>query len=337
MRAELARSSAALAAARDWSAAGGPALSRAIIAVHVPQVEALTQRLTAVGEATRSPDATPDAPAGTTTRRPSADALDAQGAEAAAKARLLAAETDAVTGANIGWAPIAAADRMLLGACLVTRAQAARLLGSPAQPAPRRPHAANAEQAVELLTVVRPVLYGLEVAAARVVVARGRRVQVARDSLSAIRRQRQFLEQQAGHAAPATPLGYELPGPVDTPQQAQALAQDLLTSLADAHIRALGRLPVGPPTNTGTATPTATPMPTPMPTPTPTPMPTPTPTAGSVAAPEAPPAPNAPGVTDATDATDAADAAVAGLLGWAREAEWWRFAWGAGLRAVPPA
>lgn len=250
LRAELARCRAAQDAASAWSRAGGPALSRGLRDLHAEQVDALEARLAEVHEpvtevrssSTAASGATRTAPApASPTGSPTAPAAGS-GDPARTQAVLLAAEQVGLDGAWLAAAP--AADRVLLGGCLVARAQAARLLGGPARPVPRRGRMgpATTEQAVQLLRTLYPVLYGLEVATARVVVARAPRAQAARTSLAGVRRQRQLLVQAAGSAVPAPELGYELPGPVSTPAAADALARDLLGDLSDAYVRMLGAL-----------------------------------------------------------------------------------------------
>lgn len=234
------------AAARAWSAAAGPALARALADIHAEHVAALVARLEAVSEAvpeapsTPSPTASPTsmpARSRTSTPTPTPPAPTSTASADAARRRLLAAESAGLDDiATLAAAP--AIDRPLLSACHVTRAQAARLLGARALGAPRRPAAASVEQAVEVVGTVRQVVYGLEVAAARVVVAGSPRARVARDSLAAVQRQRQFLEQQAGDRAPAAPPGYDLGAPVATPADAEALARRVLTALTDTHVRA---------------------------------------------------------------------------------------------------
>ena len=298
LRAELARCASARNLAQAWSGAGGPVLSRVLVRVHGEHVEALRARLESVSEATQAPEsgeASADATSGrpnTTepTGGPDAEQTAPETAtpEAAARRGLLVAETAALSDTDdLAAAP--PADRSLLGGCRVTRAQAARLLGAPALPTPHRPVAGSVEHAVELLETVRPVLYGLEVATARVVVAGDERATLARQSLEAVRRQRQHLEQQAGSAAPAPPPGYALDAPVTTPAQAAMLARRLLTALADAHVSALGSIP------------------------------------GQAGQPTA---------RESDSPPQASPRAVAALMGWAREAEWWRSAWGPGPRAV---
>ncbi|GAB94723.1 hypothetical protein KILIM_010_00540 [Kineosphaera limosa NBRC 100340] len=238
LRTELAASRSAHAAAQAWSVAGGPVLSRVLLRVHGEQIAALIARLESVSEPV------PPAESGTAATSPSGSptASPSGRSEDDARARLLEAEAAGLREVD-ALAAAPAADRALLAGCLVTRAQAARLLGAGALQAPRRPAAGSVEQAVDLLATVRPVVYGLEVATARVVVAGGERAQVARASLDAARRQRQFLEQQAGNTAPAAPLGYVLDDPVDTPADAAKLAHRLLTDLADAHVRAVAAAP----------------------------------------------------------------------------------------------
>lgn len=249
LRAEVTRCREAEAAARAWSAAAGPALARALADIHAEHVAALVARLEAVSEAvpeapsTPSPTASPTSmPARSRTSTPTSTpptppAPTSTASADAARRRLLAAESAGLDDiATLAAAP--AIDRPLLGACHVTRAQAARLLGARALGAPRRPAAASVEQAVEVVGTVRQVVYGLEVAAARVVVAGSPRARVARDSLAAVQRQRQFLEQQAGDRAPAAPPGYDLGAPVATPADAEALARRVLTALTDTHVRA---------------------------------------------------------------------------------------------------
>ena len=252
LRAELARCRAAREAAQVWSEAGGPALSRNLIRVHTAQVEALQTRLAQVHEPVTSPAGAPSegpssGPASSgPTARPSATAGTPRATSAAttdpaqARAALLSAERQALDGAWLAGAP--AADRVLLGGCLVARSQAARLLGAPALPSPKRPRPATPEQAAGLLRVLYPVLYGLEVATARVVVAGAPRAQAARASLAGVRRQRQFLVQAAGSSAPPPHLGYEVPEPVSSPAAADALARDLLGDLSDAYVRGLGEV-----------------------------------------------------------------------------------------------
>lgn len=266
LRGELMRCREAEAAARAWSAPAGPALARTLADLHAEHVAALVTRLESVSEAVpeapsagsststpSGPSAPPTPSAPSTPSTPAAPSAPSTPASAAtpsptsapstasadaARRRLLAAESAGLDDlATLAAAP--AIDRPLLGACHVARAQAARLLGARALGAPRRPAAASVEQAVEVLGTVRQVVYGLEVAAARVVVAGSPRAQVARDSLAAAQRQRQFLEQQAGDRAPAGPPGYDLGAPVVTPADADALARRVLTALTDAHVRAL--------------------------------------------------------------------------------------------------
>ncbi len=57
-----------------------------------------------------------------------------------------------------------------------------------------------------------------------------------------MRRQRQFLVQAAGSAAPPPQLGYDVPEPVSSPAAADALARDLLAGLSDAYVRELGEV-----------------------------------------------------------------------------------------------
>ena len=252
LRAELTRCREAEAAARAWGAAAGPTLARTLADLHAEHVAAIVARLESVSEAvpeapstgsspaTTSPS-TPSAPsAGSTTAStadPSSMSTPSTASADAARRRLLAAESAGLDDiAALAAAP--AIDRPLLGACHVTRAQAARLLGARALGSPRRPAAASVAQAVEILGTVRQAVYGLEVAAARVVVAGSPRAQVARGSLAAVQRQRQFLEQQAGDQAPAAPPGYDLGVPVATPADADALARRVLTALTDTHVRA---------------------------------------------------------------------------------------------------
>lgn len=271
LRGELMRCREAEAAARAWSAAAGPALARTLADLHAEHVAALVTRLESVSEvvpeapsagsstsapSTPSAPPTPSAPSTPSTlatpATPAAPAAPSAPASAAApsptsapstasadaaRRRLLSAESAGLDDlATLAAAP--AIDRPLLGACHVARAQAARLLGARALGAPRRPAAASVEQAVEVLGTVRQVVYGLEVAAARVVVAGSPRARVARDSLAGVQRQRQFLEQQAGDRAPAAPPGYDLGAPVATPADAEALARRVLTALTDTHVRA---------------------------------------------------------------------------------------------------
>lgn len=288
LRTELARSSAALAAALAWSEAGGPASARALVAAHRSHVEALRARLTAVHEPADTPS----------TAQTSVTDRVAEGDPTVARRRLLAAERIGLGGgAAQRLAGVPAADRVLLGACLVTRAQAARLLGAPALAAPRTPRAVDAAQAAQLLGTVRPAVYGLQVVAARAVVARSARAGVARGALAAALRQRQVLGQQAGAQAPADPLGYDLPDPLVTPAEHDALARRLLRDLGDAYVRALAGVPQA------TAPPGTTP---------------------------AAPAPPGPIGAAATSVLE-----VASLLGWARDAEWWRCSWGSQPRALP--
>lgn len=286
LRTELAHCSAARTAAQRWSGVGGPVLSRVIVRVHDEQIAALTARLEAASEPTRATEST----SGPATSPTPGRTVPPEGEEEAARRRLLAAESAGLTDYGLLVAA-AAADRPLLAGCLVARGQAARLLGARALPRPHRPAAGSVAQAVELLATVRPVVYGLEVAAARVVVARGERAPMAQASLEAARRQRQLLEQQAGSRAPAPPPGYRLDAPVATPADAERLARRLLTALADAHVRALG---VADPAQAAQDGPT-----------------------------------REPGSPDPVS-----ERVVASLLGWAREAEWWRGAWGLGPRAL---
>ncbi|MDO5711575.1 MAG: hypothetical protein Q4P32_07545 [Micrococcales bacterium] len=290
LRAELARCRVAQEGAQDWSRAGGPALARTLVQLHAVQIDALEARLREVHETVPTPSA---ASPGST---PAPTARSAGGGTGLQDV-LLAAERAGIAGSQLASTP--AADRSLLAGCLVGRAQAARLLGAPALAGPRSPQPASPEEAAELLGVVHPVLYGLEVATAVVVVARAPLAKVARLSLTSVQRQRQVLVQAAGSSAPAPRLGYTLPGPIDTAPAAQALARDLLSDLADAYLRMIGRLPqaadAGPRAQVARADGTTRP--------------------------------------DAEGADLAA--AIAGLLGWAREAEFWRGTWGAPPRAVP--
>ncbi len=256
LRAELARCRAAREAAQVWSGAGGPALSRSLIRVHSAQVEALEARLAQVHEPVTSPagsrsggasggasgDAVTNGPTARQSATPATPGATSPATTDPARARaaLLAAERQALDGAWLAAAP--AADRVLLGGCLVARSQAARLLGTPALPSPKRPRPATPEQAAGLLRVLYPVLYGLEVATARVVVAGAPRAKAARASLAGVRRQRQFLVQAAGSAAPPPQLGYDVPEPVSSPAAADALARDLLAGLSDAYVRELGEV-----------------------------------------------------------------------------------------------
>lgn len=291
LRTELARSSAALAAAQAWSDAGGAALAGALVTAHRTHVEALRDRLAAVHE----PVATPSTPQTTPSTPRASEADPGAGGVTVARRLLLAAERVGIDGAAAqGLAGVPATDRVLLGACLVTRAQAARLLGAPASKAPRSPRAVDAAQAAQLLTTVRPAVYGLQVVAARAVVSRSARAGVARGALAATLRHRQVLGPQAGAQAPADPLGYDLPEPLETPAQQDALARRLLLDLGDAYVRALAAVPQVATPTAGTGT-------------------------------------TSPGPPDAA----ASALEVASLLGWAREAEWWRCSWGSQPRALP--
>lgn len=340
LRAEAGRHLSAQQEARRWADAGGPALARELVAVHAQVAAALEARLDAVGEARATASATTPA----TTPAPTAAASGAEASAASgardaatgspraatgspgaaagspstaaagrgeeARRALLRAERDAADGGpDVHLASLPPVDRVMLGSAYVTRAHAARLLRAPALPAPSHPAVGDAAHAVALLATVRPITYGMEVATARLVVADAPLAATARQALAAVHRQRQMLSEQAGPSAPAAPLGYDLDGPVDTPARAQALATRLLTALADAHVRALGDV---------------------------------TPDDGDSAAARA----AATGATrDATPGAipgasavpDGPELAVASLLGWAREAEWWRGACGGEPRALPTA
>lgn len=258
LRAEAARCRAAHDAAQTWSRAGGPPLSSVLIRLHAAQLAALDARLRQVHEPVSTDSSGGAEPSGGTaaptpgaapSSHTAASPTVASPTVAQARAALLAAEQVGLAAAELAAAP--AADRPLLGGCLVARGQAARLLGAPAPPGPRRPRPATPEQAAALLRVLYPVVYGLELATARVVVARAPRAAAARAALVGVRRQRQFLVQAAGAAAPAPHLGYEVPEPVTTPAAADALARKLLGGLSDAYVRMLGDLAEGTPQNRG--------------------------------------------------------------------------------------
>jgi hypothetical protein len=129
-----------------------------------------------------------------------------------------------------------ATHRALLAALAAQHTLSAQDLGAPADSRPL-PGPSGAA-AVTVLAATRPAVFGLEVAAARA----GQQEREALDEiLVGVRALSRQLVTLAGPAAPAPPLGYHLPEPLESSAQRSALARALVHDIAPAALSTLDR------------------------------------------------------------------------------------------------
>ncbi|HET8598831.1 MAG TPA: DUF4439 domain-containing protein [Segeticoccus sp.] len=189
------------------------ALDRMLRRAGVPLPPAPGATAASAGPSGGGPSPTPPA----TRSRVSADALAAREAAAVGSAAL-----DRLGRSTSSGLPT-------LAAVAAQRAAAATLLGA----APRWSGASRLppDAAATVLKATRPAVYAFQVVTARA--EHGLRRRASR-TLVALQVQERSLEAWAGSAAPAPPLGYELPGPARSPEQLRALAQAGLAPLLPA-------------------------------------------------------------------------------------------------------
>ena len=130
--------------------------------------------------------------------------------------------------------------RSLLVAISAQRAAAAALLGA----APSWPPAAvlPVDAAAVALEPTRQATYAVQVAAARTP-ASGRAPYL--DLLGTLQRREAALASAAGTSAGEAPVGYRLPFPVTTPDEARRLTRSVLDALVNRGLDPLALLPVG--------------------------------------------------------------------------------------------
>lgn len=125
----------------------------------------------------------------------------------------------------------------LLTSLVAQQAASAELLGAPVDWSPLV--APEGAAAVPLLAALRPAIFGLEVVAAR---SRGEERAKYEQVLDGVRAITRHLTTLAGAAAPVAPLGYDLPGPLDTAGQRRDLARALVADIAPAALGTVQRV-----------------------------------------------------------------------------------------------
>ncbi|SOC55085.1 protein of unknown function [Ornithinimicrobium cerasi] len=125
----------------------------------------------------------------------------------------------------------------LLVSLAAQQADAAAWLGAPVDWAPLA--GPEGAPAVPVLAVTRPAVFGLEVLAAR---SRDEERATYEGILEEVRSLTRQLTTLAGAAAPVAPLGYDLPEPLETPEQRRSLALALVSDISPAGLGAAQRL-----------------------------------------------------------------------------------------------
>lgn len=125
----------------------------------------------------------------------------------------------------------------LLTSLVAQQAASAELLGAPVDWSPLV--APEGAAAVPLLAAARPAIFGLEVVAAR---SRGEERAKYEQVLDGVRALTRHLTTLAGAAAPVAPLGYDLPGPLETAEQRLDLARALVADIAPAALGTVQRV-----------------------------------------------------------------------------------------------
>ncbi|HEU4331649.1 MAG TPA: DUF4439 domain-containing protein [Lapillicoccus sp.] len=201
--------------------------------LHQTQADVLRSRLTTAGVPNHVIDGTSETATTSSTA--------AVSAPPAATPQDLAAAENALVAAVLPALPtVTAANRAVVASVLAASGAAADQLGAPvawtaADPLP--PAAA-----VPLLDGTWSAAYAFQVAAAQ---TGGDLRKQATDTHTDLRRRASELGAMAGPSAPTEPLGYALPFPVATPEDATRLAGQVLTTLVAGGLAPLATLPVG--------------------------------------------------------------------------------------------
>lgn len=244
----LARGAAALAPATDLtrrldalhrtqSLVLRDALRRAGVPDQVVTATVPTPGVTPTPGATPTPGGTP-APGST----PSSSASGpSRSSPPTTPAQLAAAEASALTSPALDvLARTTTPHRPTLTAVAACRAAATTALGSTVTwPAS---DALPAAETLTLLDATRAVAYGFEIVAAHL---QGAARAGALTTLQQVRQRESALVTTAGAAAPPEPLGYDLPFPVTTADEARRLATVVLTGLVARGLDPLTTLPMG--------------------------------------------------------------------------------------------
>ncbi|MFC6422427.1 DUF4439 domain-containing protein [Ornithinimicrobium tianjinense] len=184
-----------------------------------------------------------DDEAGTTAPRQDGDgdgdsdeaaATTSAGPEAIDVGRLLRAQLPSVVAEIATSTPTNLAMLVSLAA---EQADSAHLLGARVDWAPLT--GPSGVHAVRVLQATRPAVFGLEVVAAR---ATGEERETYLGVLDQVRALTRQLTTLAGEAAPAPPLGYDLPEPLEDADQRKRLASSLVADIAPATLQAAERL-----------------------------------------------------------------------------------------------
>lgn len=222
----------------------GLEVARALAPQHERQAQVLRSILTAGGVPASVIDAAPQPSSGDTSApaegTPAPTTSPTAPAPATA-AELAAAEAEAVNPAALTGLAQAEAQRQLLASISAHRAAAAVMLGGVlAWPGATLP----SEAAAAALEPTRQAGYAVQVAAARLP-ADGRAPYL--DLLGALQRRESAVAQGGSGEGGAVPIGYALPFPVTTPDEARTLVRTVLDALVTRGLDPLALLPAGSP------------------------------------------------------------------------------------------